>query len=96
MIVGAIFQKPIVTFDFGELSKEVNVDEFFDVWIKPAFNLNEFTLQLNAANATVVKVSNHQYRLKYATSGNHEIKASAVSRNRKTEQVSNSLTINVK
>jgi len=87
---------PFVSFGFGLTRAEINVATPVTVWLDTLYNQSEFDFTIVANGATVVKVSNYEFRLAYVTTGNREIYLNVGTKDKVTTLKSNTLTIIVK
>jgi hypothetical protein len=86
---------PSISFGFGLTETSLSVDMSVTVWLSTIYNQSVYSFQLVAAGATIIKVSNYEYRLTYSTPGSKDIYLNVSTKEKQTLK-SNTITVIVK
>ena len=94
MILDERNKKPFINFGFNLIEKTAPSGVFIDVYLDSIYNLDEYdSFTLSSTGATVTKVNNYYYKVKYSTSGSYTINMTI--QNRDKSIVLNSNIINI-
>jgi len=64
---------PFITFGYGLTQMSVPGGTSVTVWLNTMFDQSVYSFQLVYSGATMVKISNYEYRITYNTPGAHNI-----------------------